>query len=63
MPLTNWCGALPDLRVGDAVAVYADREGRCLRGRTQPYDGASTFVGNGVMELSRRTLFTTDRPR
>ncbi|KAF0295895.1 putative methyltransferase NSUN6 [Amphibalanus amphitrite] len=55
--------ALPaELLAGDAVAVYADRDGRCLRGRTQPYAGATTFVGNGVMQLSRRELFTTDRP-
>ncbi|XP_043237340.1 tRNA (cytosine(72)-C(5))-methyltransferase NSUN6-like [Amphibalanus amphitrite] len=55
-------GCPAELLAGDAVAVYADRDGRCLRGRTQPYAGATTFVGNGVMQLSRRELFTTDRP-
>ena len=48
---------------GETVAVYADLDGGCLRGRTQPYQGRRRFVGNGVMQLSRRAIFTAEQPR
>lgn len=49
--------------VGDSVSVYADLEGKCLRGRTQPYTGATYFVGNGVMNVSRKDIFCSNHPR
>ena len=47
------------LRCGDAVSVFSDLNGRCLRGSTE-YDGEILHVGNGIARLSRQDLFGPD---
>eukprot|EP00045_Choanoeca_perplexa_P007178 m.63303 g.63303 ORF g.63303 m.63303 type:complete len:427 (-) comp13967_c0_seq4:35-1315(-) len=42
---------------GDLVSVYADLEGTCPRGLAEPFTGASAFVGNGIIQISRRQFF------
>ena len=56
-------GAPSYLRIGDAVAVFADVGGvKCLRGAKTPEevteaDDWGRFVGNGVARMSREQLF------
>ncbi|XP_077534187.1 tRNA (cytosine(72)-C(5))-methyltransferase NSUN6 [Haemaphysalis longicornis] len=50
-------GAPKGLQVGQEVAVYGDLDGRCLKGRTRPYRGRRTFIGNGTMVVSRADIF------
>ncbi len=64
-------GAPSSLREGDAVAVFADVESKCLRGtktaaaeeEEEGKDGerAGRFVGNGIARMSREQLFKTDK--
>lgn len=50
-------GAPKWLKAGEKVAVYADLDGSCLRGRTIPYSGNKAFVGNGTSVVSRADIF------
>lgn len=51
------------LSCGDRVSVFADIEGRCLRGWSRPFTYRAVFVGNGVLLRTRRDLFTVDEPK
>lgn len=45
------------------MSVFADIEGRCLRGWSRPFTYRAVFVGNGVLLRTRRDLFTVDEPK
>jgi hypothetical protein len=45
------------MQAGSRVAVYADLDGKCLRGLTQRYQGNKLYVGTGVAQISRDDLF------
>ncbi|XP_062235895.1 tRNA (cytosine(72)-C(5))-methyltransferase NSUN6 isoform X2 [Platichthys flesus] len=49
------------MKAGDVVSVFSDLEGRCTRGATS-FQGKKVFVGNGVAELGRSSIFCTDKP-
>ncbi|XP_069015658.1 tRNA (cytosine(72)-C(5))-methyltransferase NSUN6 isoform X1 [Embiotoca jacksoni] len=49
------------MKAGDAVSVFSDLEGRCTRGATS-FRGKKVFVGNGVAEMDRSSLFCADKP-
>ncbi|KAM9333489.1 tRNA (cytosine(72)-C(5))-methyltransferase NSUN6 isoform 2-T2 [Pholidichthys leucotaenia] len=49
------------MKVGDVVSVFSDLEGRCTRGATS-FQGNKVFVGNGVAEMDRSSIFCTDEP-
>lgn len=49
------------MKAGDLVSVFSDLEGRCTRGATS-FQGKKVFVGNGVAEMDRSTIFCTDEP-
>ncbi|XP_041823380.1 tRNA (cytosine(72)-C(5))-methyltransferase NSUN6 isoform X2 [Melanotaenia boesemani] len=49
------------MKVGDKVSVFSDLEGRCTRGATS-FQGNKVFVGNGVAEMDRSSIFCTDEP-
>ncbi|XP_072234800.1 tRNA (cytosine(72)-C(5))-methyltransferase NSUN6 isoform X3 [Leuresthes tenuis] len=49
------------MKVGDRVSVFSDLEGRCTRGATS-FQGNKVFVGNGVAEMGRSSIFCTDEP-
>ena len=53
--------SLLDVQAGDLVSVYADVEGKCLRGYMKPFEGKKLFVGNGVMHVARDDIFRTDK--
>ena len=54
----------PDLTKGDLVSVYADLDGKCLMGRTAPYEGRTIHVGNGVSMFGRNEIFASEpKPR
>ncbi|XP_059172386.1 tRNA (cytosine(72)-C(5))-methyltransferase NSUN6-like [Physella acuta] len=46
-------GILHNTRAGDLVSVYADLDGKCLKGRASVYDGQKLHVGNGVSQVAR----------
>ncbi|XP_077410473.1 tRNA (cytosine(72)-C(5))-methyltransferase NSUN6 isoform X1 [Vanacampus margaritifer] len=46
------------MKVGDAVSVFSDVEGKCTRGAFS-FHGKKTFVGNGVAEKDRVSIFGT----
>lgn len=48
-----------DMKVGDVVSVFSDLEGRCTRGALS-FQGNKVFVGNGVAEMDRSSIFCTD---
>lgn len=48
------------LRAGDTVSVYADLDGKCLKGWAAHYDGRKLLVGNGISQVSRNNLFNSD---
>lgn len=56
-------GAPHALAVGDAVAVFADVEDKCLRGFAKEFAGKKVFVGNGKALMGRDDLFKTDKPK
>ena len=37
------------MQAGEKVAVFADVEGECLKGRTKGFEGVKEFVGNGKL--------------
>ncbi|XP_071157585.1 tRNA (cytosine(72)-C(5))-methyltransferase NSUN6-like isoform X2 [Mytilus edulis] len=49
-------------RAGDKVSVYADVDGKCLRGLTKTYDGQKLFVGNGIVQFSREEIYCNEQP-
>ncbi|XP_020503223.2 tRNA (cytosine(72)-C(5))-methyltransferase NSUN6 isoform X1 [Labrus bergylta] len=49
------------MKAGDAVSVYSDVEGKCTRGATS-FQGKKVFVGNGVAQKDRSSIFCTDEP-
>ncbi|KRZ61883.1 putative methyltransferase NSUN6 [Trichinella nativa] len=44
---------------GSNVSVYMDLEGKCRLGWKRPYDKRKLFLGNGVIAISRDSLFKT----
>ena len=50
------------MEAGDRVSVYADVDGTCRKGLLKPFDGRVVYVGNGVAEMSRSELFSSDEP-
>ncbi|PWA18182.1 hypothetical protein CCH79_00004091, partial [Gambusia affinis] len=49
------------MKAGDMVSVFSDLEGRCTRGATS-FQGNKVFVGNGVAEMDRSSIFATETP-
>ncbi|XP_029384532.1 putative methyltransferase NSUN6 isoform X2 [Echeneis naucrates] len=49
------------MKAGDVVSVFSDLEGKCTRGATS-FQGKRVFVGNGVAEMDRCSIFCTDKP-
>ncbi|XP_032360054.1 tRNA (cytosine(72)-C(5))-methyltransferase NSUN6 isoform X3 [Etheostoma spectabile] len=49
------------MKVGDVVSVLSDLEGRCTRGATS-FQGKKVFVGNGVAQIDRSSIFCADEP-
>ncbi|XP_037828968.1 tRNA (cytosine(72)-C(5))-methyltransferase NSUN6 isoform X2 [Kryptolebias marmoratus] len=49
------------MKVGDVVSVSFDLEGRCTRGAFS-FQGNKVFVGNGVAEIDRSSIFCADEP-
>ncbi|XP_034416442.1 tRNA (cytosine(72)-C(5))-methyltransferase NSUN6 isoform X3 [Cyclopterus lumpus] len=49
------------MKAGDAVSVLSDLEGRCTRGATS-FQGNRVFVGNGVAQIDRSSIFCTAEP-
>lgn len=43
------------------MSVFSDLEGRCTRGATS-FQGKKVFVGNGVAEMDRSSIFCTSEP-
>ncbi|CAL1528854.1 unnamed protein product [Lymnaea stagnalis] len=55
-------GAPHSLRADDTVSVYADLEGKCLKGTTV-YSGMKVLVGNGISQVSRSDIFNSNTSR
>jgi hypothetical protein len=51
-----------DMKAGDRVSVYADVNGKCLRGLVKPFDGETLFVGNGIVQYSREDIYCSRDP-
>ncbi|KAI3355331.1 hypothetical protein L3Q82_018183, partial [Scortum barcoo] len=49
------------MKAGDVVSVFSDLEGKCTRGATS-FQGKKAFVGNGVAEIDRSSIFCADEP-
>ncbi|XP_070709176.1 tRNA (cytosine(72)-C(5))-methyltransferase NSUN6 isoform X1 [Pempheris klunzingeri] len=49
------------MKAGDVVSVFSDLEGKCTRGATS-FQGKRAFVGNGVAQMHRSSIFCTDAP-
>lgn len=49
------------MKAGDMVSVFSDIEGRCTRGATS-FQGNKVFVGNGVAQMDRSSIFSTGEP-
>nr|XP_020442077.1 putative methyltransferase NSUN6 [Monopterus albus]XP_020442078.1 putative methyltransferase NSUN6 [Monopterus albus] len=49
------------MKAGDEVSVFSDLEGKCTRGATS-FQGRKVFLGNGVAEKDRSSIFCTDEP-
>ncbi|KAM7369806.1 hypothetical protein PAMP_011097 [Pampus punctatissimus] len=47
------------MKAGDVVSVFSDLEGKCTRGALS-FQGKRVFVGNGVAEMDRSSIFCTD---
>uniref|UniRef100_A0A2D4NHT6 SAM-dependent MTase RsmB/NOP-type domain-containing protein n=1 Tax=Micrurus spixii TaxID=129469 RepID=A0A2D4NHT6_9SAUR len=43
------------------LSVYSDIEGKCKRGAKE-FSGNKVFIGNGISELSRNEIFTSNGP-
>ena len=51
----------PHLQKGDRVSIFADVQGKCLRG-SKTFSGKLFHVGEGVLNVSREELFRTGVP-
>ncbi|KAL7976583.1 hypothetical protein Chor_008532, partial [Crotalus horridus] len=51
----------PAMKPGSVVSVYSDIEGKCKRGAKE-FSGNKVFIGNGISELSRNEIFTSNSP-
>ncbi|XP_026217791.1 tRNA (cytosine(72)-C(5))-methyltransferase NSUN6 isoform X2 [Anabas testudineus] len=49
------------MKAGDVVSVFSDLEGKCTRGATS-FQGKRVFVGNGVAEMDRSSIFCKNEP-
>ncbi|XP_061778205.1 tRNA (cytosine(72)-C(5))-methyltransferase NSUN6 [Nerophis ophidion] len=49
------------MKAGDAVSVFSDLEGKCTRGALS-FQGRKVFVGNGVAEKDRASIFCSGDP-
>ncbi|XP_076617132.1 tRNA (cytosine(72)-C(5))-methyltransferase NSUN6 isoform X1 [Chaetodon auriga] len=49
------------MKAGDVVSVFSDMEGKCTRGATS-FQGKRTFLGNGVAQIDRSSIFCTGEP-
>ncbi|XP_025033457.1 putative methyltransferase NSUN6 isoform X1 [Python bivittatus] len=49
------------MKAGSVVSVYSDIEGKCKRGAKE-FFGNKVFIGNGISELSRNEIFTSNGP-
>nr|XP_046226746.1 tRNA (cytosine(72)-C(5))-methyltransferase NSUN6 isoform X2 [Scatophagus argus] len=49
------------MKSGDVVSVFSDLEGKCTRGATS-FQGKRAFVGNGVAQMDRSSIFCTGEP-
>uniref|UniRef100_A0A3Q3VSH2 SAM-dependent MTase RsmB/NOP-type domain-containing protein n=1 Tax=Mola mola TaxID=94237 RepID=A0A3Q3VSH2_MOLML len=49
------------MKAGDVVSVFSDLEGKCTRGATS-FHGKRAFVGNGVAQVDRSTIFCAGEP-
>ncbi|XP_061877588.1 tRNA (cytosine(72)-C(5))-methyltransferase NSUN6 isoform X3 [Entelurus aequoreus] len=49
------------MKAGDAVSVFSDLEGKCTRGALS-FQGRKVFVGNGVAEKDRASIFGSGDP-
>ncbi|XP_063159616.1 tRNA (cytosine(72)-C(5))-methyltransferase NSUN6 [Candoia aspera] len=49
------------MKAGSVVSVYSDIEGKCKRGAKE-FFGNKVFIGNGISELSRSEIFTSNGP-
>lgn len=49
------------MKSGDAVSVFSDLEGRCTRGAKE-FPGKRVFLGNGVAEMDRTSIFRSNEP-
>ncbi|CAL8292224.1 unnamed protein product [Lota lota] len=47
------------MKPGDTVSVFSDVDGRCTRG-SKLFQGNKVFVGNGVSEMHRATIFAQE---
>lgn len=49
------------MKVGDEVSVFSDIDGKCTRGAME-FQGNKVFVGNGIAEMKRSSIFCSDKP-
>nr|XP_057915780.1 tRNA (cytosine(72)-C(5))-methyltransferase NSUN6 isoform X2 [Doryrhamphus excisus] len=49
------------MKAGDVVSVFSDLEGKCTRGALR-FHGKRVFVGNGVAEKDRSSIFCSGEP-
>ncbi|KAM6977349.1 tRNA (cytosine(72)-C(5))-methyltransferase NSUN6 [Aplochiton taeniatus] len=49
------------MKPGDVVSVFSDLEGKCTRG-AKDFEGKKVFLGNGVAEIDRSSIFCSDKP-
>ncbi|RXN23791.1 methyltransferase NSUN6 isoform X1 [Labeo rohita] len=49
------------MKVGDVVSVFSDVEGKCTRGAKE-FKGKKVFLGNGISEVDRSEIFSSDGP-
>ena len=48
---------------GNALSIYADVNGKCLKGSKLEFKGQKHFVGNGVAVMGRNEIFQENQPR
>ncbi|KAM4605897.1 tRNA (cytosine(72)-C(5))-methyltransferase NSUN6 isoform 1-T2 [Polymixia lowei] len=49
------------MKSGDVVSVFSDLEGKCTRGANN-FQGNRVFLGNGVAEMDRSSIFGPNEP-
>lgn len=55
------CFPFSVMKVGDVVSVFSDIDGKCTRGAME-FQGNKVFVGNGIAEMKRSSIFCSDEP-